>query len=143
MTTGAMTNNYGMLQNADRIPCWRFREISRYLHFVDNDHLASHGDPAYDQLGKVRPLITHLSNKFATLYEPSKEVAVDEVMIKFQGCSSLKQYMPCHAEEANKAKVWVLGDSTNDYFSRFDVYTGKGEGRVGLGAHVVKKLTEI
>ena len=39
-------------------------------------------------------------------------------------------------------KVWVLGDSTNGYFSRFDVYTGKGEGRVGLGAHVVKKLTE-
>ena len=24
---------------ADRIPQWHFREISRYLHFVDNDHL--------------------------------------------------------------------------------------------------------
>ena len=39
--------------------------------------------------------------------------------------------------------MWVLGDSTNGHFSQFDVYTGKGEGRVeGLGAHVVKKLTE-
>ena len=87
-------------------------------------------------------MITHLSNKFATLYEPSKEVAVDEAMIKFQGRSSLKQYMPKKPTKRG-IKVWVLGDSTNGYFSRFDVYTGKGEGRVeGLGAHVVKKLTE-
>ena len=42
-----------------------------------------------------------------------------------------------------RIKVWVLGDSTNGYFSRFDVYTGKGEERVeGPGAHVVKKLTQ-
>ena len=127
---------------ADRIPRWRFREISWYLHFVDNDHLAPRGDPAHDRLCKVRPLITHLSNKFATLYEPSKEVAVDEAMIKFQGRSSLKQYMPKKPTKRG-IKVWVLGDSTNGYFSQFDVYTGKGEGRVeGLGAHVVKTLTE-
>ena len=75
---------------ADRIPRWCFREISRYLLFVDNDHLPPRGDPAHDRLGKVRPLITHLSNKFATLYEPSKEVAVDQAMINFQGHSSLK-----------------------------------------------------
>ena len=75
---------------ADRVPRWRFREICRYLHFVDNDHLAPRGDTAHDRLGKVRPLITHLSNKFAKLYEPIKEVAVDEAMIKFQGRSSLK-----------------------------------------------------
>ena len=73
---------------ADRIPCWRFREISQYLHFVDNDHLAPCGDPAFDWLGKVRPLNTHLSNKFAEVYAPSKEVAVDEATIKFQGHST-------------------------------------------------------
>ena len=127
---------------ADKIPRWRFREISRDLHFVDNDHLPPRGDPAHDRHGKFRPLITHLSNKFATLYEPSKEVAVDEAMIKFQGRSSLKQYMPKKPTKRG-IRVWVLGDSTNGYFSRFDVYTGKGEGRVeGLGAHVVKKLTD-
>ena len=128
---------------ADRIPRWRFREMSRYLHFVDNDHLAPRGDPAHDRLGKVRPLIIHLSNKFKTLYEPSKEVAVDEAMIKFQGRSSLKQYMPKKPTKRG-IKVWVLGDSTNGYFSQFDVYTGKGkERREGLGAHVVKKLTNF
>ena len=94
-----------------------FREISRYLHFVNND-------------------------EFATLYEPSKDVAVDEAMIKFQGRSSLKQYMPAKPIKRG-IKVWVLGDSSNGYFSRFDVYTGRKEDhQVGLGAHVVQTLTE-
>ena len=88
---------------------------------------------------KVRPLINHLSDKFAT---PSKDVAVDEAMIKFQGRSSLKQYMPAKPIKRG-IKVWVLGDSSNGYFSRFDVYTGRKEDRqVGLGAHVVQTLTE-
>ena len=39
-------------------------------------------------------------------------------------------------------KVWVLGDSSNGYFSYFDVYTGRKEQREeGLGAHVIKSLT--
>ena len=127
---------------ADRIPRWRFRELSRSLHFVDNDHLAPRGDPAHDRLGKVRPLIDHLSSKFEALYEPSMNVAVDEAMIKFQGRSSLKQYMPKKPIKRG-IKVWVLGDSSNGYFSRFDIYTGRKEDReVGLGAYVVKKLTE-
>ena len=54
----------------------------------------------HDRLGKVRPLID-LSSKFSSLYDPSKDVAVDEAMIKFQGRSALKQYM--HANEANQA----------------------------------------
>ena len=72
---------------AEKIPRWRFREISRYLHFVNNDHLAPRGDPLHDRLGKVRPLIDYLGSRFAALYEPSKNLAVDEAMIKFQGRS--------------------------------------------------------
>ena len=95
----------------------------------------------HDRLGKVRPLIDHLSSKFSSLYDPSKDVAVDEAMIKFQGRSALKQYMPMKPIKRG-IKVWVLGDSTNGYFSRFQVYMGREENReVGLGAHVVKSLT--
>ena len=127
---------------ADRIPRWRFREISWYLHFVNNDNLAPRGDTAHDRLGKVRPLIKHLGEKFATLYQPSRDVAVDEAMIKFQGRSSLKQYMPAKPIKRG-IKVWVLGDSSNGYFSKFEVYTGRKEERqVGLGAYVVQTLTE-
>ena len=86
--------------------------------------LMQRGDPAHDRLGKVRPLIDHLSSKFETLYEPSKNVAVDEAMIKFQGRSSLKQCMPQKPIKRG-IKVWVLGDSSNGYFSRLDIYTGR------------------
>lgn len=79
---------------ADRISRDRFREISRYIHFVDNTTLPERGTPGYDRLGKVRPVIDHLSKRFTDLYEPHKEVAVDEAMIKFTGRSSVKQYMP-------------------------------------------------
>ena len=125
---------------ADRI---RFWEISRYLHFVNNSTLLPKGSPGYDRLGKVRPVIDHLSKQFADLYEPNKEVAVDEAMIKFTGRSAVKQYMPMKPTKGG-IKVWVLGDSHNGYFHTFQVYTGK-EGSVEkqLGQRVVKDLTQL
>ena len=127
---------------ADRITRDRFREISRYLHFVDNDTLVPRGEDGHDRLGKVRPLIDHLSTKFSEAYEPHRDIAVDEAMIKFQGRSSLKQYMPLKPTKRG-IKVWVAADSTNGYFSRFKVYTGKKNNTTehGLGARVVKTLT--
>ena len=66
---------------ADRITRDRFRNINRYLHFVNNDTLVPRGSPGYDKLGKVRPIVDHLSAKFAELYNPNRETAVDEAMI--------------------------------------------------------------
>ena len=128
---------------ADRISRDRFREISRYLHFVDNSTLQPKGSPGYDRLGKVRPVIDHLSKQFADLYEPHKEVAVDEAMIKFTDRSAVKQYMPMKPIKRG-IKVWVLGDSHNGYFHTFQVYTGKeGSGEKQLGQRVVKDLTQL
>ena len=53
---------------ADRITRDRFRELSRYLHFADNDTLVPRESPGYDRLGKVRRVIDHLSKKFEDLY---------------------------------------------------------------------------
>ena len=62
---------------ADRISRDRFSEVSRYLHFVDNKTLVPRGE-GFDRLGKVRPLIDHLSTK---VYQPHCDVAIDEAMI--------------------------------------------------------------
>ncbi len=127
---------------ADRITQDRFLEILRYLYFVNNDTLAPHEEDGHDRLGKVRPLIDHLFTKFAQAYEPHCDIAVDEAMIKFQGRSLLKQYMPLKPTK-HGIKVWVAADSTNGYFSRFKVYTGNKNNTTehGLGARVVKTLT--
>ena len=127
---------------ADRISRGRFRDITRYLHFRDNSTLPLRGSPGHDRLGKVRPVLSHLCQRFAALYDPPRALSVDEAMIKFQGRSSLKQYMPMKPVKRG-IKVWVLADSVNGYFSRLEVYSGKQPGRVetGLGSRVVRSLT--
>lgn len=127
---------------ADRISRGRYREINRYLHYEDNTTLSPRGTPGYDRLGKVRTLLTYIEGKFAAVYNPGRELAVDEAMIKFQGQSSLKQYMPKKPTKRG-IKVWVLADSNNGYFSRLDVYTGKkgNTAEKNLGMRVVKELT--
>ena len=126
---------------ADRITRDRFRDISRYLHFVDNSTLVARGSPNHDRLGKLRPFIDNMTSKFTELYNPHKELAVDEAMIKFQWLSSLKQYMPLKPVKCG-IKVWVLADSNNGYFSKLQVYTGKEDSpEKALGARVVKQLT--
>ena len=92
----------------------------------------------YNRLGKVRPVINHLSKKFAELYQPHCEVAIDEAMIKFQGQSCLKRYNFMKPVK-HGIKVWVLADSHNGYFQKFQVYTWKEGNRVehGLGERVV------
>ncbi len=126
---------------ADRISRDRFRDISRYLHFADNGTLEPRGSPSYDRLGKIRPLLSYIDHQCTQLYNPHREVAVDEAMIKFQGRSSLKQYMPMKPVKRG-IKVWVLGDSHNGYFCKLQVYTGKTDSvEKGLGARVVKELT--
>ena len=82
--------------------CW---EISSYLHFADNATLTLRGSSGHYHPWKVRPVIDHSSSCFSNLYD--WEVAIDEAMIKFTGCSSLKQYMPMKPIKRG-IKVWQL-----------------------------------
>ena len=126
---------------ADRISRDRYKEISRYLHFADNTTLSPPGTPSYDRLGKVRTLLNYLLSKFSAIYNPGENVSVDEAMIKFQGRSSLKQYMPMKPIKRG-IKVWTLADK-NGFFCRVQVYTGKKKDvEHSLGNRVVKDLTE-
>ena len=126
---------------AGRISRNWFRELHHYLHFVDNSTVAPPESPEYDRLGKVRPVVEMLAGQVAAMYEPGKEVSIDEAMISFKGRSSLKQYMPLKPVKSG-IKVWGRADVC--YISAFQVYTGKSGDSTehGLGARVVKDLTE-
>ena len=43
-------------------------------------------------IGWVRSEI--LSDRVAAVYEPGRDISIDEAMIPFKGRSTLKQYMP-------------------------------------------------
>lgn len=109
---------------ANRISRDRFRELHRFLHFADNSLLLAPGTPDYDKLGKVRPLINLLAERFSTVCSPDKHVSIDEAMIPFKGRSTLKQYMPKKPVRRG-IKVWMRADAESGYVSAFEVYPGK------------------
>ena len=63
-------------------------------------------------------------------------------MIKFKGCSSLKQYVPLKPVKRG-IKAWVRADARNGIMCELSVYTGKegDQTETNLGAKVIKKLT--
>ena len=126
---------------AGRISKNHFFDIQRYLHFVDNRTLQTPTSAHYDKLGKIRPIINILCDKFSSTYHLHREISVDEAMIPFNGRSTMKQYMPKKPVRRG-LKVWVLADAHNGYVSTIDVYIGrKGDTTEhGLGSRVVQDL---
>ncbi len=128
---------------ADRISRDRFEEVTRYLHFVDNDTLPSRGELGFSRIQKVQPILMAMKERCLSVYKPHCEVAVDEAMIPFKGRSTMKQYQPKKPVKRG-FKVWCLADSHNGYFCDFNVYVGStGESpELLLGERVVLKLAE-
>ena len=87
-------------------------------------------------------MIESLNSSFKDVYNLHRDVSVDEAMIPFKGRSSLKQYMPKKPVRRG-IKVWMLADAENGFVTNFEVYTGKKDAvEKGLGANVVKSLTQ-
>ena len=127
---------------ADRISRDRFEEITRYLHFTDNDKLPARGEDGFSRLQKVDPIISALKQKFKAVYYPHSQLSVDEAMIPFKGRSSMKQYLPLKPVKRG-FKVWAMADALNGYLYDFNVYTGAtGERETALGEKVVLTLSE-
>ena len=82
------------------MPRDRFISILKFLHFADNDGKPSKNSLDYDRLWKIRNIFDKLNFAFKQLYEPTKEIAVDEVIIKFKGRVLFRQYIP------KKRKQW-------------------------------------
>ena len=87
----SLQESFNYFPIASRIPRKRYLEIRRYLHFVDNSSLIQRGQPEYDRLGKIRPVI---DAAFLRSYKLHCENSIDEAMIKFKGRLAIKQYVP-------------------------------------------------
>ena len=77
------------------MPYRRFRIILLMLHFAENRTLITkQSDDNYDVLGKIRPIMEMMQERFQHLYSPHHNVSIDEAMIVFKGRISIRQYMP-------------------------------------------------
>lgn len=118
----------------------RFKALLAMLHVVDpcneNDR---------DKLRKVTSFITHFKEKCQSLYQPFKQIAIDERMVKSKHRSGIRQYIKNKPTKWG-IKLWVLADSANGYTWDFDVYAGKNANQQvsanGLGYDVVMRLVQ-
>ena len=71
-----------------------FFHILRLLHFENNDNPPIHDNPDYDRLRKIQKISDILNNKFCELYNPTEQLAVDEVIVLYKGRVVFRQYIP-------------------------------------------------
>ena len=102
----------------------RYEQILRFMHFSDNELCRPRGDPEFDRLYKIRPLVNHFNERFAALYNPNQVVCVDESLVKFSGRLSFKQFLPSKRARYG-VKLYKLCDRATGYTSSFMVYEGK------------------
>ena len=128
--------------NADRITRDRFKQITRYLHFADNDTPPARGEEGFCRVQEADPIISILKHDFQSAYYPHCQVSIDEAMIPFKGQSFMKQYLPLKPVK-HGFKVWAMADALNGYMYDFSIYSGAGGDReTGLGGKVVYTLAE-
>ena len=121
----------------------RFKALQSCLHLNDNSKAKKRGEPGYDKLHKIRPMVESIRANCRQHYRLHREVSIDEAMVGFKGRSSMKQYCP-NKPTKRGYKVWALCDAHNRYLYNFEVYCGATPGVTehGLGASVVRNLSE-
>ena len=75
------------------------------------------------------------------LYQPYKNVSVDERMVRNRGRFTFRQFIKDEPTRLGM-KLWVLADASNGYTYDFEVYVGKGTpvSKYGLAYDVVMRL---
>lgn len=84
-------------------------------------------EPKHDgKLHRIRHLLQHINDVSGQLFEPYRNLCVEERMIKSKRRSGILQYMRDKGVKCGY-KLWVVADSRTGYTIQFSVYTGKRE----------------
>ncbi|XP_077437694.1 N-acetyllactosaminide beta-1,3-N-acetylglucosaminyltransferase 2 isoform X1 [Vanacampus margaritifer] len=100
------------------MPRNRFQLIWSFLHFNDNETHSSD-----DKLFKIRPVFNHVVSKFKELFQPGRNICIDEGMMSFQGRLSFKVYNPQKLIKYG-IKSYILCDSQTGYCFNMQPYVG-------------------
>ena len=125
------------------MPRNRFLALLAFMHLVNNDNQPARADPNRDKLFKIRPLVDHLNTRFASVYYPEQQLAVDESMMPFRGRVEFRLYLPSKPIRYGM-KLYLCCESSSGYVLHMKFYTGAnttGPER-GHGEQVVRDVTE-
>ncbi|CAL4126748.1 unnamed protein product [Meganyctiphanes norvegica] len=87
----------------------RWEKIKHFLHFSDNEKVIEKGQPGYDRIYKIRPLLDLLNSKFNEIDLP-EHVSCDEMIIPYAGTRGPRQYVKGKPNPWG-FKVWCLADT--------------------------------
>ena len=94
----------------------RFMAISRAVHLSDPDHdLANNrkkDTPEYDPLHRLKPLQATIKEACKAMWQPRKDISIDERMVATKAKIGLRQYMKAKPTKWG-VKLFVLADSSN------------------------------
>ncbi|XP_069832245.1 piggyBac transposable element-derived protein 4-like [Dendropsophus ebraccatus] len=102
----------------------RFEVLLKFLHFNNNSLCPPAGSADYDRLYKLRPVVSHLNQRFSQLFTPDKELSIDESLVHFKGRLHFKQYLPSKRARYG-VKLYKLCDSGTGYTQKFRIYEGR------------------
>ncbi|XP_045510267.1 piggyBac transposable element-derived protein 4-like, partial [Colias croceus] len=114
----------------------RYENLVRALHFVDADTENS------DRLNRLRPIISHLNDKFQSNYVLDKDICIDKSLTLWKGRLDIKQYIRSKASKFG-IKTFELCESVTGYLWSFIVYTGKQSSAELVQEHGVLKSTAV
>ena len=100
----------------------RLLHILQFLHFADNSRRPDPGEE-YDRLWKLRTIFYTLNQDYPKFYNPLEQLAVDEVIVKFQGRVIFRQYIPKKTKRF-VIKIYKLCDKSG-YTYDMKVYLGR------------------
>jgi hypothetical protein len=101
------------------MPQDRFMEISRYLHFCNNEEQI-----AGDRIFKIRKIWEIVNRGFQEVLVPHQNLAVDESLILYKGRLYFKQYIPSKRSRFGIKTFSVVDDKTKFILNSI-VYSGK------------------
>ena len=115
----------------------RFEEIKKYLHFANNDELATN-----NRFSKMQPIFDITKNNLQQFGVFSQFLSIDEQMVSYRGRHPCKQFI------RNKPvrfgyKMWMMS-SSDGYPFAFQPYQGRQAERTEpLGSSVVRNMCDI
>ncbi|XP_041982758.1 piggyBac transposable element-derived protein 4-like [Aricia agestis] len=103
----------------------RFLLISKLLHFANNEDMCSPGlDVSEARLFKIKPVLSHLNNKFQSLYKMAQNIALDESLLQWKGWLDINQLVPNKAAVMG-IKSYEICESQTGYLWRFEIQAHK------------------
>lgn len=114
----------------------RFNVIKRYFHVFDND-VYSDTESNTKKISKLDGLIGFFNKKFHQIYEPERDLSVDENMCSWSGKGGSKVYMPLKPIKYG-IKLYAMCESKSGYACSIIQYNSKGS---ESNVEMLKRLT--